>query len=63
MTEEYLNDQTGEVDFLRTYEAIQERFLLYGTILKGIPCDLGTWEGYSYYLPIVLRFMRQGEGV
>jgi UTP--glucose-1-phosphate uridylyltransferase len=59
MTEKYLNNQTGEVDFLMTYEAILERFPLYGTILKGIPCDLGTWEGYSYYLPIILRFMRQ----
>jgi UTP--glucose-1-phosphate uridylyltransferase len=61
MTEKYLNNQTGEVDFLRTYEAIQERFPLYGTILKGVPCDLGTWEGYSYYLPIILRFIRQEE--
>lgn len=63
MTEEYLNNQTGEVDFLKTYEAIQERFPLYGTILKGAPCDLGTWEGYSYYLPIILRFMKQEEGL
>jgi len=63
MTEEYLNNQTGEVDFLKTYEAIQERFPLYGTILKGVPCDLGTWEGYSYYLPLILRFMRQEEGL
>ena len=61
MTEEYLNDQTGEVDFLKTYKAIQERFPLYGTILKGIPCDLGTWEGYYYYLPTILRFLRAGE--
>jgi UTP--glucose-1-phosphate uridylyltransferase len=59
MTEEYLNDQTGEVDFLKTYKAIQERFPLYGTILKGVPCDLGTWEGYSYYLPTILRFMKR----
>ena len=63
MTEKYLNNQTGEVDFLRTYEAIQERFPSYGIILKGVPCDLGTWEGYSYYLPKILRFMRQQEGL
>ncbi len=63
MTEKYLNNQTGEVDFLKTYEAIQQRFPLYGTILKGIPCDLGTWEGYSYYLPIILRFMKQEESL
>jgi UTP--glucose-1-phosphate uridylyltransferase len=63
MTEKYLNNQTGEVDFLKTYESIQERFPLYGTILKGVPCDLGTWEGYSYYLPLILRFMRQEEGL
>jgi UTP--glucose-1-phosphate uridylyltransferase len=61
MTEEYINDQTGEVDFLMTYEAIQERFPLYGTMLKGIPCDLGTWEGYYYYLPAILRFIRREE--
>jgi len=63
MTEEYLNDQTGEVDFLNTYQVIQERFPLYGTILKGVPCDLGTWEGYSYYLPTILRFMKQGKSL
>ncbi len=60
MTGKYLNDQAGEVDFLKTYEAIQKKFPLYGTILKGVPCDLGTWEGYSYYLPTILRFMKQG---
>lgn len=59
MTEKYLNDQTGEVDFLKTYKAIQGRFPLYGTILKGVPCDLGTWEGYYYYLPTILRFLKQ----
>jgi UTP--glucose-1-phosphate uridylyltransferase len=62
MTEEYLNDQTGEVDFLKTYKAIQKKFPLYGTILKGVPCDLGTWEGYSYYLPAILRFMKREKG-
>jgi hypothetical protein len=61
MTEEYLNEQTGEVDFLKTYQAIQESFPLYGAILKGIPCDLGTWEGYCYYLPTILRFLRREE--
>ena len=63
MTREYLNDQTGEVDLFKTYEAIQTRFPIYGTILEGVPCDLGTWEGYSYYLPGILRFMRQEEGL
>jgi len=62
MTEEYLNNKTGEVDFLRTYEAIQERLPLYGTILDGVPCDLGTWEGYSYYLPTIFRFMKWRKG-
>ena len=61
MTEEFLNEQTGEVDFLKTYKAIQKRFPLYGMILKGIPCDLGTWEGYCYYLPTILRFLRRKE--
>ncbi len=59
MTEKYLNDRTGEVDFLKTYEILHKKFPLYGTILRGIPCDLGTWEGYSYYLPIILRFMKR----
>ncbi len=59
MTEKYLNDQTGEVDFLKTYAVLQKKFPLYGTILKGTPCDLGTWEGYSYYLPTILRFMKR----
>ena len=62
MTKEYLNEETGEVDFLNTYEVIQGRFPLYGTILKGVACDLGTWEGYSYYSPTIVRFMRRGEG-
>lgn len=61
MTERYLNDRTGEVDFLKTYKAIQKKFPLYGTLLRGIPCDLGTWAGYCYYLPTILRFMKPEE--
>jgi UTP--glucose-1-phosphate uridylyltransferase len=63
MTRKYMNDETGEVDFLKTYEAIQKKFPLYGTVLRGIPCDLGTWEGYYYYLPTIIRFIRQEEGL
>jgi UTP--glucose-1-phosphate uridylyltransferase len=61
MTEEYANDETGEVDLLKTFHAITKRFRLYGMLLKGKPCDLGTWKGYYYYQPLFQKFRPQGE--
>ena len=60
MTEEYANDETGEVDLLKTYRVFKNKFSLYGTILKGIPCDLGTWQGYYYYQRIILEYLNSG---
>jgi UTP--glucose-1-phosphate uridylyltransferase len=54
MTEEFINDQTGEVDFLKTFQALKNRFPLYGMVLEGRPCDIGTWEGYYFYQRIIL---------
>jgi UTP--glucose-1-phosphate uridylyltransferase len=55
MTEEYMNDQTGEVDLLKTFRALKKEFPLYGIILKGAPCDIGSWEGYYFYQPRILE--------
>lgn len=56
MTEEYINEETGEVDLLKTFQALKDHFPLYGATLKGVPCDLGTWEGYHYYQQKVLNY-------
>jgi UTP--glucose-1-phosphate uridylyltransferase len=61
MTEEYMDDKTGEVDLLKTFQALKKRFPLYGIILKGKPCDVGTWEGYYFYQPLFLRYHRSKE--
>lgn len=61
MTEEYANDATGEVDLLKTFDAIRKRFQLYGMLLKGKPCDLGTWKGYYHYRPLFEDFRPQAE--
>ena len=61
MTEEYANDETGEVDLLKTFDAIAKTFRLYGMLLKGKPCDLGTWKGYYYYQPLFQEFRPQAE--
>lgn len=50
MTPDYLNPVTGEVDFVRTYQALFCHFELHAMTLSGQACDLGTWEGYYYYL-------------
>jgi UTP--glucose-1-phosphate uridylyltransferase len=57
MTEEYKNNETGEIDLLNTFQAMRKRIPLYGTILNGKPCDLGAWEGYYYYQPIILKHL------
>ena len=61
MTEEFINCETGEVDFLKTYQALKNQFPLYGFVLEGRPCDIGTWEGYYFYQPKVLRFLSSRE--
>lgn len=55
MTPDYLNPVTGEVDFVRTYQALFRQFELHATTLSGQACDLGTWGGYYYYLQKQLR--------
>jgi hypothetical protein len=55
MTEEYINDRTGEVDLLKTFQALKKEFPLYGIILKGAPRDVGTREGYYFYQPRILE--------
>ncbi|MDI6751581.1 MAG: sugar phosphate nucleotidyltransferase [bacterium] len=65
MTKEYINNKTGEVDLLKTFQALKKNsFPLYGTILEGIPCDLGTWEGYYYYQHVILGHLNsEGESL
>ena len=57
MTKGYINEKTGEVDFLKTFKALKNSFKLYGILLKGNACDIGSWEGYYYYLPVILNHM------
>lgn len=61
MKEEFINDRTGEVDLLKTFQALKKRFPLYGMVLEGRPCDLGTWEGYYFYQPIILDYLKPKE--
>jgi UTP--glucose-1-phosphate uridylyltransferase len=63
MTEEFINHETGEVDFLKTYQALKNQFPLYGFLLEGRPCDIGTWEGYYYYQKIILRHLCSKEKI
>ena len=58
MSKEFVNDATGEVDLLKTFYALKGRFRLFGVLLKGRPCDLGTWGGYHFYQPRILRSWR-----
>ena len=57
MTKEFIDEETGEVDLSKTFEALGNRFPLYGVILKGRPCDMGSWEGYYYYQPHILKHL------
>lgn len=61
MTEEYINDETNEIDFLRTYKALRKKNTLYGIILKGISCDLGTYKGYYYFQEKILESLKSPE--
>lgn len=58
MTEEFMNPETGEVDLLRTFQALKNHFPLYGTVLRGRPCDIGTWEGYYFYQRNIFQYLR-----
>jgi UTP--glucose-1-phosphate uridylyltransferase len=55
MTEDYKNEVSGEVDLEKTFNTLKEMVPLYGMELQGVPCDLGTWEGYYHYLSKVLK--------
>ncbi len=57
MTEAYKRSRTGEVDLLKSFQAMKDRIPLYGIILKGKPCDIGTWEGYHYYQPFIRKHL------
>ena len=61
MTEEYMNDDTGEIDLLKTFQEVKNRSPLYGIVLKGKPCDVCTWEGYYFYQPIILKYLQSKE--
>lgn len=60
MTADYIGPGTGEVDLLRSFEAMAGKYTLHGVLLDGIPCDLGTWEGYEHYRPIVAGYLKEG---
>lgn len=57
MTKKFINEETGEVDLSKTFKALGDKFPLYGVILKGRPCDIGSWEGYYFYQPHILKYL------
>jgi UTP--glucose-1-phosphate uridylyltransferase len=61
MDKRYKNPNTGEVDLLKTFEILKRIFPLYGIILKGKACDVGTWEGYYFYQPLILKYLHSKE--
>jgi hypothetical protein len=61
MTEKYISPETNEVDLVKTFQALKNRFPMYGIVLKGRPCDIGTWKGYYYYQRIILRHLCSKE--
>ena len=61
MTEEFINEKTGEIDLLKTFQALKNKFPLYGMVLEGRACDIGTWEGYNFYQPIILDYLNSEE--
>jgi len=63
MTEEFINRETGEIDFFKTYQALKNQFPLYGILLKGKPCDVGTWKGYYFYQKSILQHLCQKEKI
>ena len=63
MTEEFINRETGEIDFFKTYQALKNQFPLYGILLKGKPCDVGTWKGYYFYQKSILQHLCPKEKI
>jgi len=61
MTKKYINPETSEVDLLMTFHALKNRFPMYGIVLKGRPCDIGTWKGYYYYQRRILQHLCSKE--
>jgi UTP--glucose-1-phosphate uridylyltransferase len=48
---EFANDETGEVDLLKTFERCTAELPIFGTFLEGEPFDMGTFQSYYRYLP------------
>ena len=48
-SEKYMNPDTGEVDMLRTFQALLEDCPCYAIHLEGTAADFGTWPGYEYF--------------
>jgi len=61
MTEEYMVYDTGDIDLLKTFQELRNKFALYGIVLEGKPCDVCTWEGYIFYQPLILRYLYSRE--
>ncbi|MFQ5693521.1 MAG: hypothetical protein ACE5IM_10815, partial [Nitrospinota bacterium] len=49
--ENFADPRTGEVDLLKTFEAVMGKIPSYGVYLKGDTFDLGTVAGYHHFLP------------
>lgn len=49
--EDFVDERTGEVDLLKTFQKATERLGHRGVLLEGVPVDLGVFESYYRYLP------------
>ncbi len=47
---DFADPRTGEVDLLRTFEALLSEIPSFGVLLQGEAADLGTVEGYNHFL-------------
>lgn len=61
MTEKYISSETGETDLMKTFQELKKLFRLCAIILKGKACDVGSWEGYYHYQPVILNHLRGGK--
>jgi len=49
LTKEFMNPRTKEIDLLKTFEHATKEIPHFGIMLRGKPCDLGSFPGYYFY--------------
>ena len=51
----FSNPKTGAVDRWKTFKEFPKTIPHFGCLLTGRACDVGTFQGYCYYLPFFLH--------